>query len=351
MRMGLVLAALSLALGCLLVLIGNPLQVMPRYMRSLRYVAIARGWRRWRAEYRIKPAFLRLTLLAKGLLLLWFFIAMLAPISEDMVLSRVVLGIGLGGFLSWSLFCRREILFADLGIIGFYPNARMVVSWDYLAGYVLLADEPRILALVNKAGHLVEAMPIADDMEQREIELALAPYLSRLEPADCSMQELSKNARRLLVVHYAWLLVATLPLLTLLVLRFVFHVPVIDTHLIAAIVLAVVIPFYVSNWAERFHYIYCSNQGHVSVAQLVSLCHRCFYQAVCWQSGLHQRVYWDRDRQARMPSWEEFCKGFRHKPKITADIYHTCCRCLAGHLQAQDLYHVNLIPLNPKQPD
>lgn len=349
--MGLVLAVLSLALGCLLVLIGNPLQVMPRYMHPLRYVVVARGFQRWRAEYRIKRPFIRLTFLAGSLLLLWFLIAMVAPISGDMVLSRLVLGVGLGGFLGWSLFCRRELLFGKLGIIGFYPSARMVVTWDALAGYLLLKNEPRAFVLVNKAGYLVEAIPIADDSEQREVELALLPYLSRLEPADWPMQELPRNARRSLALHYIWLLVGAVPLLSLLVARFVLQVPLNDLYLIVAIAAAVVIPFYVFNCAERYRLIYYSNQGHVSVAQLVSLCHRCFYQAVCWQSGLHQQIYWGQDKQARVPSWEEFCKGFRHQPKITADVYHTCCRCLVGHLQTQDLYHINLIPLKPAQKD
>lgn len=349
--MGLVIAVLSLTLGSLLVLIGNPLQVMPRFMHPLRYVAVARSYRRWRVEYRMKRPFLLLTFLAGGSLLLWFLVAMLAPISEDMLFSRVVLGIGLGGFFGWSLFCRRELLFGRLGIIGFYPNVRMVVSWEGLAGYLLLTDEPRAFVLVSKAGNWVEAIPITNELEQREIELALLPYIPRLDPTDWPLQEPPRHVKRSLIAHYALLLVAVAPLLALLVARFRLHGMYNDSYLIGAIVLAIALPFYVFNWSQRYRLLHYSSLGHVSVAQLISLCQRCFYQAVCWQSGLHRRIYWGRDQQVRVPSWEEFCKSFRHQLKITPEIYHTCCRCLVSHLQAKDLYQITLVPLNQQKDD
>lgn len=347
--MGLVIAVLSLTLGGLLVLIGNPLQIMPRFMHPLRYVVVARWYRRLQAEYRIKRLHLQLTFLAASLLILWFFVAMLAPISEDMLLTRVVLGIGLGGFLGWSLFCRRELLLGKLGIIGFYPNARMVVSWDNLAGYLLFVEEPRAIVLVSKSGNWVEAIPIANELEQREVELSLLPHLPRLDPSDWPLPEVPGGVRRALYYRYGLLLLATLPLLILLMARFSFHVAVNDLYLIIAIVLAISLPFYVFSWSQRLRLLHYSSFGHVSVAQLVSLCQRCFYQAVCWQSGLHRRIYWSRDQQARVPSWEEFCKDFRHELKITSEIYNTCCRCLVGHLQAKDLYQITLIPINPEQ--
>lgn len=349
--MGLVIAALSLALGSLLVLIGNPLQIMPRFMHPLRYVVVARWYRRLQAEYRIKRPYLQLTFLAASLLIMWFFVAMLAPISEDMLLTRVVLGIGLGGFLGWSLFCRRELLLGKLGIIGFYPNARMVVTWGNLAGYLLFVDEPRAIVLVSKSGNWVEAIPIANELEQREVELALLPHLPRLDPADWPLPAAPGNVRRALYYRYGLLLLATLPLLLLLIARFSLHVAVNDLYLIIAIVLAISLPSYLFSWSQRLRLLHYSNLGHVSVAQLISLCQRCFYQAVCWQSGLHRRVYWGRDQQARVPSWEEFCKDFRHELKITPEIYHTCCRCLVGHLQAKDLYQITLVPINPEQED
>lgn len=347
--MGLVITALSLALGGLLVLVGNPVQIMPRFMYPLRYVVVARWYRRLQAEYRIRRAGLRLTFLAAGLLLLWFLVAMSAPISADMLLTRVVLGVGLGGFLGWSLFCRRELLLGNLGIIGFYPNARLVVTWDNLAGYLLFTDKPQTIVLVDKGGNWVEAIPVANELEQREVELALLPYLPRLNPAEWPLPGLPGKVRRALFYRYGLLLLGTVPLLLLLVARFIWHAPLNDLSLIIAIALAIALPFYVLNWSQHFRMLHYSSLGHVSVAQLISLCQRCFYQAVCWQSGLHRRIYWGRDRLARVPSWEEFCKDFRHELKITPEIYHTCCRCLVGHLQAKDLYQIMLIPINPEQ--
>jgi hypothetical protein len=283
--------------------------------------------------------------------MMWFFVAMLAPISEEMLLSRVVLAIGLGGFLGWSLFCRHELLLGNLGIMGFYPNARMIVTWNSLAGYLIPAEEPRVVVLVSKSGAWVEAIPIKDDMEQREVELALLPHLQRLDPAQWAMTEPASNARRLLFSRYLLLLAGTLPLMLLLGARSLPELVFSDWYLIAAIVLAVAVPFYVLNWSQRFRRLYYSNLGHVSLAQFSFLCQPCFYQSVCWQSGLNGRVYLKRDGQARVPTWEEFCKEFRGQTKITQEVYHTCCRCLVGHLQAKDLYKITLVPLNPLQED
>ncbi|NLW16580.1 MAG: hypothetical protein GX033_02855 [Firmicutes bacterium] len=347
--MGLVLAVLGLALGCLLVLVGNPVQVMPRYMHPIRHIVVARRYQRLRAEYRIRRPFLQITLVAAGLILFWFFVAILTPIPEDLWLSRVVLGIGVGGGLGWALFCRHELLLGKIGIVGFYPHARMVVAWNNLAGYLLFTDSPGAFILVNKSGDWVEAIPFHSEEEQREIELALLPYLSRLDPADWPLTKVPRHITRALQYRYLLLLMATLPLLTLLVGRFLFLITIPDLYLVGAIGLAILVPVYVFNWARRLRLLYYSSQGHVSVAQLFSLCQRCFYQAVCWQSGLHRRVSWGRDGRARVPTWEEFCKDFRHQPKITREIYQTCCRCLIGHLQAKDLYQVVLIPINTKK--
>lgn len=347
--MGPMIAVLGLALGCLLVLIGNPVQIMPRYMHPLRYVVVARWYQRLRAEYRVKRPFWQLTFVATGLLTFWFLVAILAPVDESLLLSRVVLGIGLGGFFAWSLFCRHELLLGRIGIVGFYPNARMVVTWGNLAGYLLFTDTPQTFILVNTAGKWVEAIPYSNEEERREIELALMPYLSRLDPADWPVPRVPQGIGRALRSRYILLLLGTLPLAVLLVERFLRGQVIDDLYLIAAIGLAILVPLYVLNWSHRWRLFYYSSLGHVSVVQLISLCQRCFYQAVCWQSGLHRRVSLGRDRQARVPTWEEFCKDFRQQPKITPEIYRACCQCLVGHLQAKDLYQIVLTPINSEQ--
>lgn len=349
--MGFVIAALGLALGCLIILIGNPVQVMPRFMHPLHYVVVSRGYQRLRANYRIRRRFLQLIVLAAGLLIMWFFIAILAPIREEMLLSRIVLGTGLGGFLGWSLFCKHELLLGKLGITGFYPSGRLIVTWNKLAGYLVLDEKPRVVVLVGKSGAWLEMIPIKDDLEQREVELALLPYLQRLDAAAWPLTELAGNAGHLLVSRYLFLLVGTLPLVLLLAASSLLQYAFPDWCLIAAIVLAIAVPAHVLNWSLWFHWSYYSHKGHVSLARFSSLCQRCFYQSVCWQSGLRQRVYLKQDGQARVPTWEEFCKEFGDQTKITQEVYNTCCRCLVGHLQAKDLYQVTLVPVNPLEQD
>lgn len=348
--MGIFLAVLGIAVGILIVLIGNPVQLMPRFMHPIRYVAVTRAYDRWRVEYSFKRPFFMLSHSAAAVLLLWFFVGMMAPLNEDLALSRIVLGLGVGGFLGWYLFCRREVLFGKPGAIGFYPNPRLVVAWKALGGYALSERAPRALILVDRVGNPVEAIPIVNDLEQREMELALLPYLPRLDMAEVKQQALPKNVRRALQMRYVLLLAGSLPLVGCLIFRFVLHQEVPNIVLAVATTAAVLVPFAVFNWSQQFRLLYYSSHGHVKLAQLVSLCTRCYYQSVCWQSGLHRRIRWQQGRVAIAPSWEEFSKGFRHKPKITAEIYNTCCRCLVSHLQAQDLYHVNLVPLYPTRP-
>ncbi len=349
--MGLMIAMLGLALGVLFVLVANPVQIMPRYMHPLRYVVVAHWYERLRAEYRVKRPFWQVTWVAAALLWLWFLVAMLAPIDNGLLLSRVVLGLGFGGLLAWTLFCRHELLLGRIGVVGFYPNARMVVTWGNLAGYLLSADSPKSFVLVSKTGNWVEAIPFKDEDERREIELALLPHLPRLDPGDWPLPEIPRKLRRVLCSRYILLLLGTMPLVVLLIKRFFFGQVIADLHLVGAIGLAILTPLYVLNWARHWRLVYYSSLGHVSVAQLISLCSRCFYQAVCWQSGLHRRVAWGRDRQARVPTWEEFCKDFAQQPKITPDIYQACCQCLVTHLQAKDLYQIVLTPINPRRED
>lgn len=349
--MGLVIAVLGVACGALAVLLIGPTQVIPRFMHPLRYVVVTRWYRRLQAEFRIRRPFFLLSGAAITLLLLWFFIIALAPLSDELLLSRVVLGIGLGFCLGWTLFCRHELLFGKLGILGFYPHVRMIVTWDQLAGYLLFTEEPRTIVLLNKAGHWVEAIPLQSEVEQREVELSLMPYLQRLDAEQWSMLEIPRDVKRSLGAGYALLIMAALPLLALLGTQFFGSYVAPTWHLIIAILLAVALPFYVLTWSRRFRLFYAGKQGHVSVAQLTTICQRCFYQTVCWQSGLHRRVHLGRDQQARVPSWEEFSKGFSQQPKITKEIYHVCCRCLVGHMRAKDLHQIVLTPLTPQQPE
>lgn len=347
--MGLILAVLSLACGFLLVLLSNPLQVMPRLMQPLRYRLIARIYRRWQCEYRIKSSFFRLMLLSTALLLLWFLLAMSSPIQDNTALARLILGLGIGGVLAWSLCCRRELLFGHQGIIGFYPNPRLIVTWNNLAGYYLIT-KPRAIILVAKSGQHVEAIPIASDLEQRDVELALMPHLKRLDPQEWPQQPLPDNIQRQLTRRDLVLGLATLPLLASLILSIALRIQLPDWQLALAIGAAVAVPSYMIKWSEKFRMRYYSLHGHVSVAQLVSLCQRCFYQAVCWQSGLHRKVQWDKSKnKARVPTWAEFSQDFPNRLKISEEVYHTCCQCLVGHMRAQDLYHIKLIPLRDLQ--
>ena len=71
--MGIFLAVLGIAVGILIVLIGNPVQLMPRFMHPIRYVAVTRAYDRWRVEYSFKRPFFMLSHSAAAVLLLWFW--------------------------------------------------------------------------------------------------------------------------------------------------------------------------------------------------------------------------------------------------------------------------------------
>lgn len=341
--MGLVLTIFSFTLSSLLVLIGNPFEVMPRYMQPLRHTLVSRVYKRWQVEYRVKRPFLRLAFLAAVFLVFWILVAVSFPIEPSMFLSRVALGLGLGGFLSWSLLKRRELLFGPMGIVGFYPNPRFVVDWRGLAGYLILPGKAPAIILVAKSGHWVESIPILSEQEGEQIELALLPYLSRLSQEEWPFPGLLPAERFFLAIHYFLLFMASSPLLTLLVLRKRTGIIAGDLFLVAAIGAAMLMPLYVFYEALKSHWRYYSSRGHVSMAHLSSLCQRCYYQGICWQSGLHEKAR----RQAALPSWEEFRQEFKNQPQISQEVYEACCRCLVSHLQAQDFYRVNLIPLRP----
>lgn len=347
--MGFTLAILGFALGCLMVLLSNPVQVVPRFMHSIKHVSVARIYRRWRVEYPFKRPFFTLSFLAALLLLGWFFVAMMAPVENDYLLVRLLLGVGVGGFVGWTLFCRREILLGSVGIVGLYPNPRLVVPYGRLAGYFLM-EEPQAVVLVAKSGEPLEALPVRDDVERRDLELALLPHIPRLHDDDIVQRPLAATARRSLLKGHVLLLASFLPLLSFLLSRLLWQRSVPSVYLAISIVAAIVVPLGVFDWSQRFRMLYYSSKGHVYVAQLIALCHRCYYQSVCWQSGLQRRIRWQRGVGAIVPTWEEFSQGFRHELKITPEIYESCCQCLVDHMQEQDLYRINLIPLYPSQP-
>lgn len=335
--------ALGVALGVTLVLVGNPVQVIPRFLRPIRYVSAKRASQRIWSDCAIKQGFWSLSAAAVLILLALFLISMQVPVRDDLLPARIVVGLAAGLIPSWWLLRRHEILVSPFGIVGLYPNPRLIVSWSGLSGYAV--DESRgAVLLLNQHGQAVEALPYSGLSELQELELALRPYLSRVNGLNEPAGSLPVSVRRSLNLGFVALLFSVLPLA-----RFWLQgsqgQSINGQSLVLAIMLALSLPLFILNWSLRFRLVYYGSLGHVQVVHLTSLCQRCHYQAACWHSGLHRQIRWQPGIGAVFPPYAEFRTGYRQQPELDENVYPVCCQCLLAHLQEQDIYQVDLRPL------
>jgi hypothetical protein len=344
-RLSFFLTFLGFVLGVVFILAGNPVQMTPRFLRPVRYAAAKRVFCRVRADYRIKRCFWLLTTAAATVLFLLWLMSMTAPVPDDLLIFRALVGMAVGVGIAWWLLRRREILISDLGIVGLYPNPRLIVTWEGLSGY-LVSDRWLTVVLLDLQGEPVEALPFSDDQDLQDLELALRPHLRRQTNTIDGGHHLPVRTRWFLRLGFALLVLGALPLLTCVwIWR---QGGAADGIFLLSIFISLAMPLALLNWSVRFRLDYFSSRGHVQVVHLTSLCQRCHYQSVCWQAGLHRQMRWRPGRGAVVPTYEEFSRRYRQKPALTADIYQACCRCLLAHLQEQDIYQVTLSPLGEK---
>ena len=344
--MSFLLTILGIALGVTLVLVGNPVQMVPRFLRPVRYASAKRVYYRIRADYRIKRCFWLLSGAAACVLIALFLVSMMAPVPEELLPLRILVGLVVGMALAWWLLRRQEVLISRFGVVGLYPDPRLIVSWAGLSGY-LVDDQWSAVLLLDRQGEPVEALPYAGLGELQDLELALRPHLRR-HSEDLTQGRLPSRTRLLLRLGFLSLLLAVAPIGGCWLL-WVHGQTAADYSLLMAILVALFIPLTLLNWSLRFRQVYYGGKGHVQVVHLTSLCQRCHYQAVCWHAGLHRQIRWQPGVGAVVPAYEEFCKHYRQEPTLTAEVYRACCQCLLAHLQEQDIYQVDLRPLGEEQ--
>jgi hypothetical protein len=337
------LTILAFVLGLIIILVSNPLQFIPRYFFPIRHVVVERVVTRWRAEWHLRRWFWLLTALSAAQLALAALVSLAAPATELGLLLRMLCGFLVGGTVGFTLLRRQEVIIGDLGIIGLYPNPRLVVSWRGLAGYAV-DDARQALLLVNQAGEAVEAMPLPSEARRIELELALMQYLPKLDIADVSPHRLPTAVRHRLLLAVALLALGAFPLLSALY-GLVSDYPISSEWWLLAAVAGVLAPYIVMDSSYRQRLVHYSQLGHVYFAELRTHCLRCYYQALCWQSGLQKQIRWRRGGAALLPTWEEFSRQQQHPIKVTREEYQICCQCLITHLQEKDIYQISLRPL------
>lgn len=342
-RLSLFYTFLGVALGVILVLLGNPVQMIPRFLRPIRYASAKRVSQRIRSDCSIKQGFWSLSAAALALLLLLFLVSMQVPVADELLPARIVVGLAAGLVPSWWLLRRHEILVSPFGVVGLYPNPRLIVSWSGLSGYSVDENREAVL-LLNQRGKAVEALPYSGLQELQELELALRPYLSRLNSLEDDACSLPAHVRRSLHFGFFTLLISVLPIGKCW-LSGTKGQMIDDQFLMLAILVALTLPLFVLNWSLRFRLVYYGSLGHVQVVHLKSLCQRCHYQVVCWKSGLHRQIRWQEGRDAVFPPFEQFRAGYRQGLNLSSEVYPVCCQCLLAHLQEQDVYQVDLRPL------
>jgi hypothetical protein len=272
---------------------------------------------------------------------------MLAPVSAELLPLRILLGLLVGAALAWWLLRRQEVLISRFGVLGLYPNPRLIVAWSGLAGYRV--DEIWSTVLLFDLHELaVEALPFSGAMELQELELALRPYLTRLKDRDRQPSRLPMRTQVMLGLGLASLFLALTPLVSYWLLLAGGQTTT-DDGLLMSIVLSLFLPLAVLNWSLRFRLAYYGSKGHVQVVHVRSLCQRCHYQAVCWHANLHRKIRWQPGYGAVLPTYEEFSRQYRQKRELLSpEVYQACCQCLLAHLQEQDIYQVELRPLVDK---
>lgn len=340
--MSFTLTILGFVLGVTLVLVGNPVQVIPRFLRPVRYASAKRVWQRIRADYCIKPGFWLLSGAAAGVLLVLFLVSMLAPVPDDLLPVRILVGLVVGIAVAWWLLRWQEVLISHFGVVGLYPNPRLIVSWSGLSGY-LVDDQWSTVLLLDRKGEPVEALPYGGQSELQDLELALRPHLHRQSDQDLAPGSLPSRTKLLLRLGFLLLLVAVMPIGGCWWLSMRGQTAA-DNGLLMAIWASLFIPLSLLNWSLRFRQTYYGSKGHLQVVHLTSLCQRCHYQTLCWQAGLHRQIRWQPGVGAVVPPFEEFRKHYRQQPTLTAEVYQTCSQCLRAHLQEQDIYQVDLRP-------
>lgn len=338
--MSFLLGFMGLLVGLMLVAISDPTHWIPRYYRPIRHSSVHRVCERWRTEYTFKRPFYLLMLISGILMSALFVISLLAEVPEEVLLLRLAMGVGVGAYAGWRILRKQEIIFTPYGIIGLYPNPLLVVAWDGISGYAVQPGTQSIV-LVSSQGEPVEAWPVRDELERRNMELAMMPFVKRIDWDGLQPAKLPGKSKQGIILAALALALGTLPLVMQAVLRAV-SASSPELLLTITITLGVLVPVAILDWAIRFRLVYYSGKGHVKLAELTMLCQGCYYRPVCWESGLQQRVRWQPGRGAAVPSWQEFRAHYHHAPELDEQVYNTCCQCLIAHLSEQDIYRVTL---------
>lgn len=343
--MSFALTMLGMALGVVVVLVSNPIQVVPRFLRPVTYASAARAYRRVQADNRIKPGSWTLTVAAAGVLLTLFLVSMLAPVPGWLLPGRILLGLAVGLTLSGRLLRRQEVLIGSLGVIGLYSNPRLVVGWSGLSGY-LIDRRHAVVLLLDQTGVPVEALLYSDLHDLLELQLALRPYLSEQTRFTASPQPLRTRWR--LFGGFALLGLSVAPLLWAADLPLAGG-PGVSQSLFPAILLALLLPLAVFDWSLRLRLTDAAARDYLQVVQFTSRCLRCHYQSICWRAGLHRMLRWQSGRGLVAPGFQVFRRRYRGTAELTLEVFQACSQCLLAHLQEQDIYQVSLQPLVRKK--